>query len=122
MNSKLLVTNLSRVKASRFGGLRTRRLPDGKLLGDISILHEHLPPRTCLPRIHHNRTAEFVYCLAGTMTAILGRRKYRVNAGDILLIPKKVRHQFKTHSKACEAISIFAPALIINKSADIHKS
>ncbi|NNN04747.1 MAG: cupin domain-containing protein [Elusimicrobia bacterium] len=88
----------------------------------MSILHEHLPARTSLPRIHHERTAEFVYCLSGTMTATLDKRKHRIRAGDMLLIPKGVRHQFTTHSKACDALSIFVPALTINKSADIHKS
>ncbi|MBI2385359.1 MAG: cupin domain-containing protein [Elusimicrobia bacterium] len=111
---------MKRLRGSRFGNLVTRTLEDGGLFGDVSILHEHLPPRTELPKIHHRRTAEFVYCTAGSMTAYLGRRKYRVTAGSVLLIPRGVRHRFVTGSSSCEAISLFSPALAIGPGADIH--
>lgn len=117
---RLLATHVKRIRGSRFGNLVTRLLEDGGLFGDVSILHEHLPPRTTLPKIHHQRTAEFVYCVSGTMTACLGRRTFRVTAGSVLLIPRGVRHQFATGSSSCEAISLFSPALAIGPGADIH--
>lgn len=117
---RLLATHVKRIRGSGFGKLVTRALEDGGLLGDVSILHEHLPPRTILPKIHHRRTAEFVYCVSGAMTALLGRRKYRITAGSVLLIPSGVRHQFCTGAGSCEAISIFSPALRIGPGADIH--
>ncbi|MDP3543904.1 MAG: cupin domain-containing protein [Elusimicrobiota bacterium] len=117
---RLLVTHVNRIRGSRFGKLVTRALEDGGLLGDVSILHEHLPPRTTLPEIHHRRTSEFVYCVSGSMSALLGGRKYRMAAGSVLLIPRGVRHQFSTGAVSCEAISIFSPALKIGPGADIH--
>lgn len=117
---RLLATHVKRIRGSGFGKLVTRGLEDGGLLGDVSILHEHLPPRTTLPKIHHRRTAEFVYCVSGAMTALLGRRIYRITAGSVLLIPPGVRHQFSTGAGSCEAISIFSPALRIGPGADIH--
>jgi mannose-6-phosphate isomerase-like protein (cupin superfamily) len=115
-----IATHVKRIRGSRFGDLVTRALQDGGLFGDVSILHEHLPPRTKLPKIHHRRTAEFVFCVAGSMTAYLGRRKHLVTAGSVLLIPQGVRHQFVTDSRSCEAISLFSPALTIGPGADIH--
>lgn len=117
---RLLVTHVRKIRGSGFGKLKTRALEDGGLFGDVSILHEHLPPRTTLPKIHHRRTSEFVFCVAGSMTALLGRRKYRVTAGGVLLIPPGVRHQFSTGASACEAVSLFSPALKIGPGADIH--
>lgn len=117
---RLLATHVKRIRGSRFGNLVTRALADGGLFGDVSILHEHLPPGTKLPKIHHRRTAEFVYCVSGSMTAILGRRKHHVTAGSVLLIPRGVRHQFVTGTRSCEALSLFSPALTIGPGADIH--
>jgi len=118
---KLFVTHIDRLTGGEFGALRNRRLKDGGLLGDVSIIHESLPANTQLPRIHHRHTAEFVYCTSGSMSALLGRRKYRIRAGSVLLIPAGVKHQFSTDSESCEAISIFSPALDIAPGADIHK-
>ena len=120
IRKRLLVTHVKSLRGEHFGTLVTKAIADGGLFGDVSILHEHLPPRTKLPRIHHLRTAELVYCVAGAMNAILGRRLYRVSAGSVLVIPRGVRHQFVTNSRACEAISIFSPALKIGPGADIH--
>lgn len=117
---RLLATHVKRIRGAGFGKLVTRDLEDGGLLGDVSILHEHLPPRTTLPKIHHRRTAEFVFCVSGSMTALLGRREYRITAGSVLLIPRGVRHRFATGASPCEAISIFSPALRIGPGADIH--
>lgn len=119
---RLLATHVKRIRGSYFGNLVTRALDDGGLFGDLSILHEHLPPRTRLPEIHHRRTSEFVYCVSGSMTAYLGGRKHRITAGSVLVIPRGVRHRFVTSSRACEAISLFSPALTIGPGADIHSA
>lgn len=119
-SKRLQVTHLRRIKGTRFGPLVTRAMPDGGLLGDVSILHEHLPPRTTLPTVHHVRTTEFVYCTAGTMRARLDGRTYRLRAGSVIIIPPGVRHRFSTGDAACEAISVFRPALAIGPGADLH--
>jgi mannose-6-phosphate isomerase-like protein (cupin superfamily) len=117
---RLLATHVSRVPGKRFRGLVLRRLEDGGLLGDVSIIHEHLPPRTELPTVHHKRTAEFVFCISGVLTAVLGGRKHRLRAGSVLLIPPGVRHKFVTAARSCDSISIFSPALGLAPGADIH--
>ena len=110
---------LSRLPAVRFGPLRSKTLPHGGLLGPVSILHERLPPRTAMPAIRHRRTAEWVYCTAGSMTAELGRRRLRVRAGTVLVIPPGVRHRFATGAEPCEALSVFRPALALGPGADV---
>ena len=117
---RLLVTHLSRIRGKRFNALLLRRLEDGGLLGDISIIHEHLPPRTELPTVHHRHTAEFVFCVSGDLTAVLGKRRHRVRAGSVILIPAGVRHKFMTGARPCDSISIFSPALGLSPGADIH--
>lgn len=111
--------HVSRVVPARMGPLRMRGLDRG-LLGDFSVIHEHLPPRTALPTIHHRNTAELVYCTAGAMTAYLDGRPRKVRAGTVILIPPGVRHRFVTGARACEALSLFSPALSVAPGGDIH--
>ncbi len=113
------VRHVSRVVPTRMGTLRMRGLDRG-LLGDFSVIHEHLPKRTALPTIHHRRTAELVYCTSGEMTAYLDGRPRRVRAGTVILIPPGVRHRFVTGARACEALSLFSPSLRLGPGGDVH--
>jgi quercetin dioxygenase-like cupin family protein len=90
------------------------------MMGDVSIIHEHLPPHTRLPQVYHRRTAEFVYCVAGEMTAYLDGRKHLIRAGGVIQIPPGVRHKFVTAGRSCRAVSIFRPTLRVGPDADIH--
>lgn len=119
---RLKVSRLGSIPRKMFGPLITRSIDEAGLFGDISILHEHMPPYTRLPTIHHRRTAELVFCVSGKMTAYLDGRRYRVRAGGIILIPPGVRHQFVTAASECAAISIFSPSLTIGPGADISKT
>jgi len=118
--AKTIVAHLSRLRSQRFGAVRLRPLPDGGLLGDASVIHEHLPPESRLPEVHHRRTAELVYCISGTMIAYLDGKKRRVRPGGVLLIPPGVRHRFVTGKNACTSLSVFAPALHLAPGADVH--
>lgn len=111
---------MERLPARRFGPLELRRLPDRGLLGNVSVLHERLPPGTRLPKVHHRRTAELVYCVSGSMTAVVGRTRRRVRAGGVILIPPGVRHTFITSASPCDCLSVFGPALDAVPGADIH--
>lgn len=118
-DKRAVVTHVSRVAAARFGLLRMRSLDRG-MLGNLSVIHEHLPPHTALPAIYHRRTAELVYCTSGVMTAYLDGRPRRVRPGTVILIPPGVRHKFVTRARACEAISLFSPALSVGPGGDVH--
>lgn len=121
MRKRLKVTRIERVAHKRFfGKLVTKELSVDGSLGDVSIIYERMAPWTELPRVHHRRTSEFIYCLRGAMTAHLGRRRYPVRAGGIIFIPPNVRHKFVTAGSSCEALSIFAPSLRIQPGSDIH--
>lgn len=113
---------MERLPGTAFGRLVTRHLGGGPSLGGISILHERLPPRTELPTVTHLRTTEWVYCTRGRMTAFLGGRRYALREGAIVLIPPGVPHKFVTAGRACAAISIFHPALVLDGKADIRVS
>lgn len=119
MKRRAKTGKISRLAARRMGGLVTRELAIGRLFGDASVLFEHLPARTTLPTIHHRKTAELVVCLKGSMTAVLDGRPVRVRAGDYIVIPPNARHQFRTGASPCEAMSLFSPALSIEKGADL---
>ena len=118
--TRLLVTHVRKLKKKRFGRLTTRSLALGGLLGDLSFIYEHLPAHTELPRIHHRRTGELVYCARGSMTAYLGKNKFRITPGSLIVIPPGVRHKFVTAGRSCEAISLFHPGLSIGPGADIR--
>lgn len=120
VRASALVTSVGRIAPRRFGPLELRRLPDLGRLGDVSVLHERLPPRTRLPKVHHKSTAELVYCISGSMTAVLGRARRRVRAGGVILIPAGVRHTFITGASSCDCLSVFGPALDAVPGADIH--
>ena len=119
-DARVLVSSIERLPARRIGPLELRRLPDGGLLGNVSVLHERLPPRTRLPKVHHRRTAELVYCVSGSMTAVLGSSRRRVRAGGVILIPAGIRHTFITGESSCDCLSVFGPALDAVPGADIH--
>jgi quercetin dioxygenase-like cupin family protein len=114
------VTSVDRLRPKVLGPLELRRLPDSGLLGNVSVLHERLPPRARLPSVHHRRTAELVYCVSGSMTAILDGRRRRVRAGGVILIPAGVRHTFISGASGCDCLSVFSPALDAVPGADIH--
>jgi quercetin dioxygenase-like cupin family protein len=54
------------------------------------------------------------------MTAYLDGRPRKVRAGTVILIPPGVRHKFVTGAGACEALSLFSPALKVGPGGDIH--
>lgn len=114
------VRSLAALPTTAFGRLVTRDLGGGPRLGGVSILHEHLPPRTALPVVTHRRTTEWVFCTKGEMTAVLGGRRRRIRAGAVFVIPPGTPHRFVTGRRACEAISIFHPALRPGPGADIE--
>lgn len=114
-----LVSSIRETKADRFGDLITRSLPGADVLGNASLLFEHLPKNTRLPEISHGHTGEWILVLKGSMTAFLNGVPNKVRAGAIIAIPPGVRHRFVTSRVACEAISIFAPSLRIGPEADI---
>lgn len=111
--------HVSRLRGRKFGRLLTREFPLRRALGDVSFVYERLGPRVRMPAITHRRTTELVFCAKGEMTAVLGRRRLRVRAGTILLIPPGVSHRFSTGARPCEAVSLFSPALSVGPGADI---
>lgn len=115
------VTHISKIKAKYFGRLLTRQIASGRLLGNVSVIYERVPPHTQLPTIYHRRTTELIYCLRGTVTACLGGRRHRLRGGSLVILPPGVRHRFETKDGACECLSLFFPSLMISKKADIHK-
>lgn len=113
-------THLRRLPLERFRRLLIRNIPAKPFLGDVSLIHLRLPARARLPNIHHRRTEELVYVLAGAMSGVLGGRRFRLRAGSLIYIPRGVWHQFETGTSPCEALAVFHPALSIGRRADIH--
>lgn len=113
------VRRLERLPRRAFGRLVTRELGGGPALGGVSILHERLPAGTALPTVTHRRTTEWVFVTRGRMTAVLAGRRRRVSAGAVFVIRPGTPHRFATGRAACEALSVFHPALRPGPRADI---
>lgn len=112
--------HISSFKVDRFKRLAVRELARRPFLKDASIVHLRLPARTSLPKIMHERTSELIYVLSGSMTGTLDSRARRLRAGSVVFIPPGVWHKFATAQRACEAIAVFTPELVIRKGADVH--
>lgn len=114
------VISLGRLRVQRIKGLEARYLARKPFLGDASMIHLRLPARTALPLIQHRRTNELIYVLAGSMAGWVGTRRYALKAGSVVYIPAGAWHKFETRSRACEALAMFHPELVIDRWADIH--
>lgn len=78
----------------------------------VSIAHEVIPANGGdIPFVMHERTAEFVYILAGEATACVGGKTFAVSAGDHLIIPAGAKHRFVTGAVPLTAISVFQPSM-----------
>lgn len=103
-----------------FGRLTLKLLVGAGVLGDVNVLHERMGPWTRLPYVYHLKTAEWLFCLNGSMSAIVDGRKHRLRAGSVLFLPPGARHRFMTQGRSSEALSIFSPALSLAKGSDVH--
>ena len=99
---------LSKGAARGFHGLSLFPLVAGRAI-PFTPLRIVVAPRTDLPMIHHAKLWEFFYVLKGEGFGRVGRRDVRFSAGQHVVIPPGVRHDFHTGRRALEALVVFSP-------------
>lgn len=73
---------------------------------DAIVLRGRVTPGQEFPAHSHDRQEVLVF-LAGSARGVVGEDEYRLDAGDVLLIPPGVVHSFEaTGSRTLEAIGI----------------
>lgn len=71
-------------------------LATGERTGDIVSFGEaRLPARTAGPGLHvHSREDEAVYVISGTMTFVVGERRFEAGPGSLVWLPREIPHVF----------------------------
>ncbi len=63
--------------------------------GTVMFGEARLPARTSGPGLHvHTREDESVYVVSGTMTFVVGDRRFEAGAGQLVWLPREVPHTF----------------------------
>jgi mannose-6-phosphate isomerase-like protein (cupin superfamily) len=63
--------------------------------GSVMFGEARLPPRTSGPGLHvHTREDEAVFVIAGVMTFVVGDRRFKAGAGELVWLPREVPHTF----------------------------
>jgi len=114
------VRHIQHLKKKAFAKLLLTPIPLTIPFADVSVVHEHLPPKSELPSVMHNVTSELVYCLSGTLFLTMGKKRYTLKKGSVVTIPPKTWHAFITKKTQSEALSIFYPALSWDDKPDVE--
>ncbi len=71
-------------------------LATGDRTGDVVTFGEaRIPAHTAGPGLHvHSREDEAVYVIAGTMTFVVGERRFDAGPGSLVWLPREVPHLF----------------------------
>lgn len=63
--------------------------------GTVLFGEARLPARTSGPGLHvHSREDEAAFIISGTMTFVVGERRFEASAGDLVWLPREVPHTF----------------------------
>lgn len=116
----LVVAHLERMPKRSFADLTIRPLLKQWSYKNTTVIHESLPRGGRLPSVYHKRTGELLYCVKGRAWATLDGKRFRLREGSLVWIPPGVRHTFSAITPKVEAISVFWPALNLQKEADVH--
>ena len=63
--------------------------------GSVMFGEARLPGRTAGPGLHvHTREDEAIYVVSGTLTFVVGERRFRAGPGELVWLPRTVPHTF----------------------------
>ena len=61
----------------------------------MSFGEAHLPPRTSGPGLHvHSHEDEAIFVITGTLTFIVGERRFEAGPGTLVWLPREIPHTF----------------------------
>jgi uncharacterized RmlC-like cupin family protein len=91
---------------------------EGRLAVFVVPTGTHRPFSGAPLHVHHEQD-EFLYILEGKFVAEVGGQRFRLKAGDSLLMPMKVAHRWSTMDSAtCGAVHLYTPAGTMDLSWD----
>ena len=67
--------------------------------GEVSIIHERMPPNAAEVRHYHQTAWQFFFVLAGTATLEIGGRREVLQAQQGVEVPAGVAHQMRNASE-----------------------
>ena len=63
--------------------------------GIVSFGEAHLPPHTAGPGLHvHSREDEAIFVIEGTLTFVVGERRFEAGSGSLVWLPRHIPHTF----------------------------
>ena len=95
-------------------GMRYRDLIPGRLGGAVIASHIHVPDRGPVPDMVHFHTITFqlIYCYRGWFDLVYEDQgpPFRLEAGDCVIQPPRIRHRVLESSGSAEVIELGVPA------------
>jgi quercetin dioxygenase-like cupin family protein len=99
----------------RIGDLELHfKVDESNPVADVTVFEFVVPRDARVPAPHHHVAVdEFIYGLAGTMTATVDGVKHEIRAGDSIFIPRGcVHHHANLHAETARVLSVLTPGSI----------
>ncbi len=80
-------------------------------LGNVGVDYVEIKPNTELKEHYHNYPNVLILILEGEGIAYLNNKEYNVKKGDVINIPQKTSHGFKTGKEKLVFLSIQTPPI-----------
>lgn len=84
---------------SILGGLRNVKLSSEETDGDVYLVEGIMPEGSIVPLHIHTKEDEIFHILEGCVELVLGEQTFVGNVGDIIFLPRGVKHGIKTLGK-----------------------
>ena len=96
MNKKPKISSTENTSESLLGGLRTIILNANETDGDIYLVQGIMPKGSEVPEHIHELEDEIFHVLEGKVELVLGDKTIEGNIGDIIYLPRGIKHGIKT--------------------------
>lgn len=73
------------------------------------------------PLVYHKKTNQISYIKSGSGFVTLGTQNLKICAGDLIIIPKNLRHSFTAKTSKMETLHIHWPTMYLDKDRYIEK-
>lgn len=94
------------VQAAMSNGSYRHVLVQGEVM---QVAAMNILPRQSVGAETHADVEQLFLVVAGSGTAAVGRRKIRVGVGDVIIVPKGVRHDVRAGRSGIRLLTVYAP-------------
>lgn len=96
MNRKPKLSSLGKASDGFLGGLRNVILSTNETNGDVYLVEGIMPKDSVVPVHIHELEDEIFHVLEGSVELILGDKTIKGKKGDIIYLPRGIKHGIKT--------------------------